>query len=98
VSPEAELGFLFQARAPEVRPLTVVFTRAPNHGAVEIWLNDTRLALVDLYAPEPAPGTITLEEATLVEGRNTLTFRIAGKNERSAAAGMGLDYVRLGPP
>jgi len=97
VAPEAELGFLFQVREPEVRPLTVAFTRAPNHGAVEVWLNDTRLALVDLYAPEPSTGTITLEEAALVEGRNALTFRIAGKNELSAAAGMGLDYVRLGP-
>jgi hypothetical protein len=69
------------------------FTKAPDYGTFEVYLDDTRISEnVDLYDPKVihVDQDVSLKIKT---GPHTLRFRSAGKNDRSIRHFFGLDYI-----
>jgi len=69
------------------------FTKAPDYGTFEVFLDDTKLdETIDLYDPKVvrADHDISVKIKT---GRHTLRFRCVGRNEKSTKRFFGLDFI-----
>ncbi len=94
----AAIGFAIEAAADEVRTAALVLCRAPGHGAVAVYLNETKLCDVDLYSPEPHAQSLTLPNLRFRPGVNVLCVRVTGKNAASGSFGIGIDELRVARP
>ncbi|NQV27246.1 MAG: DUF1592 domain-containing protein, partial [Rhodopirellula sp.] len=78
------------------------FTKAPDYGTFEVYLDDEKIGdRVDLFDPKVihADHDVSVRIKT---GRHTLRFRCVGRNDRSTKHFFGLDYLdvtgRKSPP
>jgi hypothetical protein len=86
---------------PEAGEYAIVagFTKAPDYGVVAIEVDGKPLgAPIDLYDPRVIhSGPIELGRATLAAGERPMSLVIAGKNAKSKAFLVGLDWIKLVP-
>jgi hypothetical protein len=94
----AGIGFAIAARAEDVRSGTLTLSRGPGSGAVQIYLNDTELSELDLYAPEHDTLGVPLPELRFQPGVNVLRLEVVGKNTASASWGFAVDSLSIAPP
>jgi hypothetical protein len=75
------------------------FTRAPDYGIITARINNgPESSPIDLYADKVEPsGAIPLGRAKLRPGKNTITLKITGKNDRSKNTLIGIDALELKP-
>jgi hypothetical protein len=72
------------------------FTKAADYGQIEIKFADTEPTKIDLYHDGVIPsGPISLGRAKLRAGKNVVTIRTTGKNEKSSNYLVGLDAIEL---
>ncbi len=69
--------------------------KGPTQGQLQLFQNENPVsAPVDLYAEKPAKsGRLLLGQIPMAEGKNSLMFKLVGRNERSS--GLGLDLVTV---
>jgi hypothetical protein len=73
--------------------LSFGFTKAPDYGSFEVSLDDVKIGeSVDLYDPRVVHASHDVS-VNIKTGPHTLTFKCAGKNDRSRRHFFGLDYV-----
>ncbi len=79
--------------------LFVQFTKAPDYGKVQVYVNGAKLGDVfDAYDPAVTPsGEFKLGTVTLPAGESKLEFEIVNANEKSGGRYAGFDYLRLVP-
>jgi hypothetical protein len=75
------------------------FTKAPDYGVVAIEVDGKAIGKpIDLYGPQVVhSGPIELGRATLAKGDHLMSLSITGKNARSKAFLVGLDWIKLVP-
>jgi serine protease AprX len=64
--------------------IAYVSTLGPNRGIVELWLDGTKVATVDLYAATLQPARVVWTSAALVDVSHTLQVRVTGTHNPSA--------------
>ncbi len=98
--PGAKLDLALPVKEPGKYNVTVVLTKAPDYGIVQLALDGQKLGgPVDLYHSSVVPtGVLDLGLHDLQAGEHRLTLEITGANARAIKAYMaGLDYVKLDP-
>ncbi|MDA0590415.1 MAG: DUF1592 domain-containing protein [Planctomycetota bacterium] len=102
-SSEAQLFWLCPKAGPALKlsfevteagsGLSFAFTKAPDYGSFEVSLDDVKIGeTIDLYDPKVV-HTVHDVSVKITTGPHTLTFKCAGKNNRSTKHFFGLDYV-----
>jgi len=77
------------------KKVTLWYTKAPDYGQVELWVNQQKVAEWDGYNEEKVVRASIQFTVKLVEGANTLELRIVGKNEKSTNYMAGLDCIKV---
>lgn len=93
---DAELTLSFDA-ADAGKGLRFGFTKAPDYGTFELFLDDVKIGkTIDLYDPRVVRADdYDVSGLTITSGRHTLRIRCAGKNERSTSYLFGLDCLEV---
>ena len=96
--PDAPVAYTMRFDVPQAiaGPYTceLWYTRAPDYGTVELWLNGEKAGAWDGYNADGVVRDKTLGLATLKTGENVLEVRITGKNEKSAGYLAGIDCLK----
>ncbi|OVE74161.1 hypothetical protein BVX94_01240 [bacterium B17] len=92
---DQEMTLSFNAMAK--RPLQMAFTKAPDYGKFEFYLNGEKIDMeVDLYDSKVVPsGIINLGGKGARKGKHELKIKCIGKNAASKGYLFGLDYIQL---
>jgi len=90
LGPGAEIAFGFEFERASERTVSIALTRAPGHGGVELWIDDTRIRGVSLDAPRVEHHIVTLPARSFEPGTRLIRLRPTGV--------IGLDWVRLDLP
>jgi len=77
------------------KKVTLWYTKAPDYGMVQLWVNNQKVAEWDGYNEGKVVRASIQFTAKLVEGQNTLELRIVGKNEKSTNYMAGLDCIKV---
>ncbi len=73
------------------------FSRAPDYGLVELWINGVKAASWDGYDASGVTRGKVEFSAAIQAGDNTFELRVTGKNEKSAGFLAGIDCFRVKP-
>jgi len=73
------------------------YTRAPDYGLVELWMNGAKMTAWDGYDANGVTRAKLSCPITLADGANTLEVRITGKNPASSGFYAGIDCFRQTP-
>ena len=84
----AEAAFAFQGTA-----LTYVFTKAPNRGIAEVWIDGALRATIDAYSPQ-IEWQSRFRVCCLSPGRHEAAIRVSGRKE-AASEGAFVDVDAL---
>lgn len=77
------------------KKITLWYTKAPDYGKVELWLNSKKIAEWDGYEQGKVTRAKIEFEAEIKPGQNLLELRIVGKNERSTSYMAGIDCIKV---
>ena len=77
------------------RDIELQLTKAKDYGIVDISLNEGPEITFDGYAPEVSVEKVTMKNATIKKGVNTLEVVIKGKNEKALDSYFGIDYMKV---
>ncbi len=79
--------------------MRIQLTTSYDYGTIDILLNQVPLLRgVDLYSSNVWTKVVEIPRASLIKGRNRLTFKVTGKNPRSFGFIYGLDYLEVISP
>lgn len=71
------------------------YTKAPNYGKVEIWLNHEKVVEWDGYNEKDVIREAIQFDAKVLPIQNVIEIRIIGKNEKSSGYAVGIDCLKL---
>lgn len=77
------------------KKITLWFTKAPDYGKVQLWLNSQKVAEWDGYNEGKVVRDSIQFPVKLNAGPNTVELRIIGKNEKSTSYMAGLDCLKV---
>ncbi len=77
------------------KKVTLWYTKAPDYGQVQLWLNNQKVAEWDGYNEGKVVRDSIQFSVNLPEGQCTLELRIVGKNEKSTGYFAGLDCIKV---
>lgn len=99
--PEGPLTYQMHFNAPEAiakaYACTLWYTRAPDYGKVEVWLNGEKIAAWDGYNESGVVRDKTSANAAVKPGDNLFELRVVGKNDASSGFLAGIDCLKQGP-
>jgi hypothetical protein len=96
--PGARIIFELPVPAGDRCQISAQFTKAPEYGVFQLWLDDQKLGgPLDLYFAQVVPsGEMVLGERTLGAGAHRLAVQIIGANPQAKPRySFGLDYLKL---
>ncbi|HOK09578.1 MAG TPA: DUF2961 domain-containing protein [Candidatus Hydrogenedens sp.] len=77
------------------KKITLWYTKAPDYGKVELWLNSQKVAEWDGYNKDKVVRDSIQFKANVLAGQNKIELRIIGKNEQSTSYMAGLDCIKV---
>jgi hypothetical protein len=98
--PEDVLTLPFDATEAGPRELRAALTSASDYADLEIALNGAVVGRLDGWSAEVVTREVNLGVVELAAGRNTLAFRITGRNPKNTQPGKyfaGIDYIEWEP-
>jgi hypothetical protein len=85
-------------READIYTVGVYITKDTSLGKAEIWIGGKKVADFDAFNTEIIPGgSVTCEPVRVLDSTMSVTFKIVGKNPKSAGYNLGIDALVLTP-
>lgn len=94
-NPGVDAKILLKSNSKKNVSIQMGFTTAIDFGIVEVYVNEKQIGQIDLYSEKVEYKQMEWKLVELIEGDNTLRFRILEKNPSSTSFRMGIDFIDI---